>query len=141
MVFVKRGYDAKKLQKLCYYYKAWGLALYQEDLLPEDEFQAWVHGPANPALYQKYKDYGWKDIPKGEDNSSEFNEKELELLESVWLTYGDMSANALEAQTHLEAPWRNAREGYEDYKNCSVPIKEEDMASFYLMIYQKNQGE
>ena len=32
----KESMTPKKLQKLCYYYKAWGLALYDEDLLNED---------------------------------------------------------------------------------------------------------
>ena len=38
----------KKLQKLCYYAKAWYLALYDENLVTE-EFEAWVH--CHPATY------------------------------------------------------------------------------------------
>ena len=131
----------KKLQKLCYYYKAWGLALYNRDLLTGNEFQAWVHGPVNPELYQKYKEYGWQDIPQGADNSAKFGPKELDLLESIWLTYGDMSANALEAQTHSEAPWKNARIGLGEFDNCENPISTEDMRAFYMAVYSQNQGE
>ncbi len=131
----------KKLQKLCYYYKAWGLALYDRDLLPQSEFQAWVHGPVNPQLYAKYKDYGWNDIPQAEDNSKLFSEKEIDLLESVWMTYGNMSANALEAQTHTEEPWRKARRGAPDFQNCVVVIDHEAMKEYYRRVYQEEQGE
>ena len=48
----------KKLQKLCYYAKAWYLALYDENIVSEP-FEAWVHGAVQPELYQKYKSYGF----------------------------------------------------------------------------------
>ena len=131
----------KKLQKLCYYYKAWGLALYGVDLLPNDEFQAWVHGPVCPALYQKYKGYGWNDIPRNEKALFLFNDKETEVLESVWITYGDMSPNALEAQTHVEEPWRKARIGCGEFEPCEKPIRNEDMRDYYKALYEAEQGE
>ena len=48
----------KKLQKLCYYAKAWYLALKDENLI-DDDFEAWVHGAVQPNLYQEYKVYGF----------------------------------------------------------------------------------
>ena len=137
----KAAMTPKKLQKLCYYYKAWALALYDEDLLPDSEFEAWIHGPVNPKLYQKYLDYVWQDIPCQEDNSSVFNEKEIDLLESVWLTYGKMTANALEAQTHVEMPWRNARIGLSEFDKCKNLISHEDMKKYYLSKFLQEQGE
>ena len=138
----KESMTPKKLQKLCYYYKAWGLALYDEDLLPNYDFEAWVHGPVNPALYKKYVNFFWQDIPKKkEDNSNLFNEKEIDLLESVWITYGKMSANALEAQTHVELPWKNARVGFNENENCKRKISNDDMKEFYRELYSQNQGE
>ena len=137
----KESMTPKKLQKLCYYYKAWGLALYDEDLLPGYEFEAWVHGPVNPELYSMFKGYLWKDIPMTEDNSKYFSEKEIELLESVWLTYGNMTANALEAQTHVDLPCRNARVGLDEFSHSNAQIKHEDMKNFYRTVYQQNQGD
>ena len=137
----KESMTPKKLQKLCYYYKAWALALYDDDFLPEAEFQAWVHGPVCPELYQEYKDYGWNDIPMCEDNSGVFNSKELDVLESVWLTYGGMTANALEAQTHSQEPWRVARIGFDEFENCEVVIQNDVMKRYYRSIYEKHQGE
>ena len=46
----------KKVQILCYYYEAWGLALCNKDFidfLPYSEFEAWVYGAVNPELYPK----------------------------------------------------------------------------------------
>ena len=138
----KQPMSHKKLQKLCYYYKAWGLALYDYDPLPDAVFQAWVHGPVNPALYRKYKHYYWSDIPMhNSDNSNLFNNHELELLESVWFTYGNISANALEVQTRSETPWRTARHEANEFETSTNVISNEDMKTFYREIYSCNQGE
>ena len=85
----KEAMTPKKLQKLSYYFVAWGYALYNASLISDTVFQAWVHGPVSPELYNKYREYGWNDIEQKEDNSKLFDSKTLELLESVWFTYGD----------------------------------------------------
>ena len=131
----------KKLQKLCYYYKAWGLALYDKDLLPEAKFEAWIHGPVNPELYSKYKGYLWRDIPQVKENSKNFTMPEMELLQTIWNTYGGMSANALEVQTHIEAPWRKARGNISEFETCTTAIKNDDMKFYYRELYESNQGE
>lgn len=46
-----------RLQKLVYYAQAWHLANYDTPLFEED-FEAWIHGPALPALYHHYEGYG-----------------------------------------------------------------------------------
>ena len=137
----KEAMTPKKLQKLCYYYKVWGLALYDEDLLPDSEFEAWVHGPVNPVLYGLYKNFFWNEIPQTEDNSIAFNKRELDLLESVWETYGELSANAIEVLTHREAPWRNARLGLDEFDSCRKIISHEDMKSYYRKLSEEYQGE
>ena len=137
----KEAMTPKKLQKLCYYYKAWGLALYDEDLLPDNEFEAWVHGPVNPVLYGVYKNFFWNEIPQTEDNSITFNKRELDLLESVWETYGELSANAIEVLTHRETPWRNARLGLDEFDSCRKVISHEDMKNYYRKLNEEYQGE
>ena len=52
-----------------------------------------------------------------------------------------MSANALEAQTHSEAPWRIARQGVNEFENSTNIISNKDMKAFYRKIYSRNQGE
>ncbi|MEW4353816.1 type II toxin-antitoxin system antitoxin SocA domain-containing protein [Streptococcus pneumoniae] len=126
----------KKLQKLSYYFEAWGNALFNISLIYDTKFEAWVHGPVSPELYQKYRDYGWNEIEKLDKNTdSEFEEKSLFLLQSVWETYGDKSANELEALTHGEMPWIKARGSLADNDSCNTVISEKDMREFYLSIY------
>lgn len=131
----------KKVQKLTYYYKAWGWALYNQDMIPGYEFQAWVHGPVSPELFQKYKGNFWMDLPQTPDNSHVFNARELSLLSSVWETYGGMSANALEVQTHLEEPWRRARGGLPENVNCENVISWEVMRDYYRSVYNEGQAD
>lgn len=137
----KEAMTPKKLQKLCYYYKAWALALYGEDFLPESKFEAWVHGPVNPKLYQKYKKYYWQEIPQTVDNSNKFSEKERDVLDSVWYTYGELTANAIEVLTHTEAPWKETRAGIDEFANCRRVIKNKLMKTYYRKLYEEYQGE
>lgn len=131
----KESMSHKKLQKLAYYVEAWGWALYERDVIEDTNFEAWVHGPVSKILYDRYRYSGWNDIESVADNSNKFNAEELELLESVWLTYGKLSANELEALTHSEIPWRAAREGCADCEACSNEISPELMKTYYRSIY------
>ena len=63
------------MQKLCYYAKAWYLAINDANIITEP-FEAWVHGAVQPALYQKYKVYGFGYIP--------LNNKEADIPESLF---------------------------------------------------------
>ena len=137
----KEPMSPKKLQKLLYYYQAWGYALLKKNLIDDSAFEAWVHGPVSPELYQQYKEFGWKDIPQYGGELYPFSEKENSLLESVYYTYGDKSANELEALTHIEKPWINARLGYDEYENCNTTSSPTDMEEYYFHIYAGNQGD
>lgn len=131
----KEKMTPKKLQKLSYYFEAWCHALFGRTLVNDTQFEAWVHGPVSPELYSKYRKYGWNDIEQKENNSVIFEPKALELLESVWMTYGDKSANELEALTHSEMPWRNARIGLSEDEPSHIKISGDDMHDYYLSIY------
>ena len=83
----KESMQHKKLQKLSYYFVAWGYALYNKKLVDDDIFQAWIHGPVSATLYTKYKGYGWNYIEQLPNCILE--DKEIvELLVSLWETYG-----------------------------------------------------
>lgn len=135
----KESMTPKKLQKLSYYFEAWCHALFNCSLINDTHFEAWVHGPVSPELYNEYKEYGWNDIEQHKDNSETFEPKALELLQSVWLTYGNKSANELEALTHSEIPWRNARKGLEETEPSNNKISSQDMHEYYLSIYIGDQ--
>lgn len=123
----------KKLQKLVYYAEAWSHALFYDGLITDSEFEAWAHGPVSKVLYEKYREYGWNPIPQEEKPS--IDETTEGLLQSVWVTYGDKSANELEALTHSELPWRKARGGLRDGEPCNNIISTKDMEEYYRSIY------
>ena len=125
----------KKLQKLCYYAVAWGYALNLGKIVEDDEFQAWVHGPVSPKLYAKYKGKGWSLISPDTCNNSALPKNVEELLESVWLTYGEKSGNELEALSHNEKPWKEARDGLADDERGEVVIPPKTMSAFYQTIF------
>ncbi len=131
----KESMTHKKLQKMCYYAVAWGYALTNDKIVKDDEFQAWVHGPVSKTLYTKYKDNGWNLLPKFEGELT-VPDNVNELLESVWVTYGDKDGNELEALSHIEQPWMKAREGIDESQRSESPIDPEDMKSYYLSIYR-----
>lgn len=119
----------EKLQKLCYYAKAWYLALYDYNLISE-HFEAWVHGAVQPALYKKYKIYGYAPIPKVED-IHDIPEEFLEFAKEIFESYGHLTGNELERINHQEMPWLNARKGFKPWENCNEMISEKDMKEFY----------
>lgn len=134
----KQSMTHKKVQKLCYYAQAWYYALKDKRLIKSD-FQAWVNGPVSPILYQRFKSYGYADIPQNQDLSCLIKEEDTAFLERVWATYGDQSGNSLEILTHRELPWIEARCGYADNERCNVVISPETMKKFYQSIYIGNE--
>jgi uncharacterized phage-associated protein len=134
----KEPMNHKKLQKLCYYAVAWGYALLDRSIVKEDEacFEAWVHGPVSPILYQKYKGNPyWIILEPDQDYINEFDYEIEDHLESTWLTYKDDTGNSLEALSHIELPWKNARKGLDPFINSNNMISIEDMKEYYRSIY------
>ena len=133
--FLKKGnMTQKKLQKMCYYAQAWCYALNGYRLMNSD-FQAWIHGPVSPALYEKFRRFGYDTIKIKGNVNIELDKQDEELLEDVWETYGDRTGNALEALTHREAPWIEARKGYSENERCTVVISPESIKRYYKSIY------
>ena len=56
----KQSMSPKKLQKILYYAYAWTLALLNDDeehlnnRLFDSKFEAWVHGPVNREIYNRF---------------------------------------------------------------------------------------
>lgn len=124
----------KKIQKLCYYAQAWCYAL-KGYRLEDTDYQAWIHGPVSPALWERFKSFGYDPIRIKGFVNNKISPEDESLLEDVWDTYGDNTGNALEALTHRELPWIEARRGYEPDERCTVVISPVTMASYYKSIY------
>ena len=102
-----------------------------------EKIEAWVHGPVIPELYQKYKSYGWQEIPQVMCKEADFPEGTLEVLRAVYETYGGFSGEQLERLTHSETPWQEARGGLLPYEVSTTEIKPELMGKYYLEKYQE----
>jgi uncharacterized phage-associated protein len=128
----KNDLSNKKLQKLLYYSQAWNLVLNKQKLV-DDDFEAWIHGPANRKIYNIYKIFGFQPIKqKVHQNWGEiFSDKEIELLNSVWDVYGKYDAQYLELLTHSEDPWIETRRGLEPFDSCTNVINIDLMKQFY----------
>ena len=118
-----------KAQKLLYYAQGMILAKTGKPLFDAD-FVAWQHGPVIPDVYEKLKTFGRRQIePKGEFDISLFTDEELNILISVYKTFGQYSAWKLRDMTHSESPWRDVE--------MNETITKESIRAFFSERYAR----
>jgi uncharacterized phage-associated protein len=135
-----------KLQKLVYYSEGWHLAYFEHPLIDED-FEAWVHGPAVRSLWNHYKGKGnyfaeWRLNPEYAERIRNYFRQllqpvQIELIADVLKEYGNKSAYHLESLSHAEAPWREARNGRAQSEHSEAVISKETMKKYYQSILAK----
>ncbi len=128
----EKGLDAKKLQKLLYYSQAWNL-VFKDHPLFDESIEAWIHGPAVYKVWDTFKTFDFKS-PHPEIESETLDgvsDEEKVLLDSIWNLYGKFDGNYLEALTHSESPWQEARKGLGDGERSHNIISPENMKAFY----------
>jgi uncharacterized phage-associated protein len=118
-----------QLQKLVYYAQAWCLAIYDTPLFHEP-IQAWVHGPAQPLLYRRFREYGWHPITEDVAKPNLSGDARGH-IDDVLKVYGIYNGTQLEVLTHSEAPWQLARGGLPDYMESKAVISHESMRDCY----------
>ena len=121
-----------KLQKLVYYSQAWSL-VWDDEPLFEEEIQAWINGPVCTALYQKHRGCFQIDRINGGESCS-LTKDQRETVDAVLSFYGDRSPQWLSDLTHMEAPWRDARNGLSPRVRGNSVISLESMAEYYESI-------
>lgn len=128
-----RKLDALKLQKLLYYAKAWNLVINKGHKIFDDEFQAWVHGPANPKVWRHFQGFDFvaqhPEIEQGK--FSNITNEEKIVLDTVWNSYGKYDGKYLEVLTHSEDPWLMARHGLNQNDPSQNIITDGSMRSYY----------
>ncbi|MGY3578924.1 Panacea domain-containing protein [Bradyrhizobium sp. USDA 4504] len=132
------GYlNVLKLHKLLYYCQAWSLAFGRGPLFPQHSFQAWVHGPVNRAVYDRfvqtkamYSAVGLTDVRAGFDPMG-LAEADRAFINSVLEVYAPLSGDQLEEMTHREEPWIEARAGVSPSARCETVIRNETMQRYY----------
>lgn len=130
-----------KLQKLLYYVQAWHLAL-GAGVLFVGGFQAWVHGPANREIYDRFKSTHMmfsdvrRDHIRPEFEETHLSEGARRHIDEILESYGDLSGTQLERMTHDERPWIEARAGLKSFDRCETLIAESSMVTFYQSLLE-----
>lgn len=137
----KQKVTNKKLQKMCYYAYSWYLTLYDKHLFDDGKFEAWVHGPVNPKLYNKYKAFGWRIINETVTVSSQLSSELKDFLDMIYNTFSNYSGDELENMTHQEAPWIEARKGISSEIPSNQIINDNTIKSFYSNLMVQGQLE
>ena len=139
-----RGVSPLKLQKLLYYVQSWHLAL-ENSTIFDGKFQAWVHGPVNREVYDRfvaeYSLYTPILFEKLTDCNSDFsripNEDKL-FIDEVLDAYAGFSGDQLEELSHRESPWKNARVGLREGERSERYIEESDMREYYASLCKQD---
>ncbi len=121
-----------KLQKLLYYAQAWFLAKRGEPLFAED-FEAWIHGPVLTSQYARFKGNTWHPI-EDDIEAPVLPGHVTTHLDEILDVFGVESAIALEAMTHAEEPWREARGKLAPDVPSTAIVKKETMERFYRSL-------
>lgn len=124
------------LEKLIYFVQSWSVALNGEWMF-EDDCQAWAHGAVYPEVYEVFKGFGYRPLPKV-NSEIILNDNDIEILNIVKTYYYDIyNARTLERICHLEEPYKEARKGYLDGQVCQEIINKEQIKNYYRMVAQK----
>lgn len=131
-----------KLQKLVYYVQAWCLGITGEPFL-NGRFEAWVHGPVCRPLYDRFKAskslyalIGIEDVINKNAKDS-FDKEDIEFMDYILENYARFSGAQLEAMTHNEKPWIDARKDKSPMDRCDNEITVDSMREFYGKKYSE----
>lgn len=124
-----------KLHKLLYYVQAWHLT-FRKGRCFDSEFQAWVHGPVNRSIYNRFREKSMYSSVRTRDVRDEFDIDNLPKsikrhIDSVLEKYAEFTDDQLEEMTHRERPWIAARDGYDSKDRCEEVISDAVMAEYY----------
>lgn len=134
-----RGITNLLLQKILYYVKAIS-KLFEEESIILEPCEAWKFGPVFPSVYEKYREFGRKEI---EINLSEeyvnelLTEKEKHVTDYVLGTFGIYNAWFLKDLTHCEEPWIAARNGLEEEDASRNQMDEENIVNYFAEMNKK----
>ena len=111
------------------------MAIHGQPLFPED-FEAWVHGPVIPELYEQYQVFSWKPIQK-EVTKLNLPQAAIGFLDEVAEVYFSCNGYELERMTQQEAPWKRARENLPIDAPSNTAIQKQWMKEYYANHVQE----
>ncbi len=118
-----------KAQKLAYYAQGVSYAMLGTPLF-DDDFEAWLHGPVIPSLYDELKQFENRQIEiKTDYDDKLFSKEQLDVIVRTYKTFGQYSAWKLRDMTHQELPWKNTKR--------NQVISKELIRSYFMAKYAK----
>lgn len=119
-----------KLQKLCYYAQAWSL-VWDDKPLFEEEFEAWANGPVCRPLFKKTHGKFSVSVEDETGGIGDLTDDQKDTIDKVIDFYGKHNAQWLSRLSHMEDPWKEARDGIPEGDKCTQIITKESMAIYY----------
>jgi uncharacterized phage-associated protein len=113
--------------------------------LIKDEFQAWVHGPVSVKVWIALKDKAnvhdsiavkpeqKPDLIKA--LREQVTKEQLKLIDDLLGSFGKKTSFELEALTHEEQPWIEARRGVAPNQKSKTTLSKKTMKAFYQRKY------
>jgi len=133
-----------KLQKLLFLIQAWHLAFFNGEGLFEEPFEAWIHGPVNRTIHERFghlKSNLFSPLSP-EDlyfESEDVHRRmlapaEIEHIDLVLDAYGDYSGYQLERILKEQSPWLNARGQLEPGEKGSGQISRDLVRHYFARL-------
>jgi uncharacterized phage-associated protein len=120
-----------KLQKLIYYCQAWSL-VWDEKPLFKEKIEAWISGPVVRNLYNWHKNMFT--VTKIPGTPSNLTKTQKATINAVLDYYGDKNSQWLSDLSHMEEPWKKAREGLPPNERGDHIISHASMAEYYSSL-------
>lgn len=129
-----------KLQKLLYYVQAWSYGINKKPMF-EGEFEAWIHGPVNRAIYDRFSPtkylYSEINIADCKNKEVKFSDEDTEFIDFILENYLKYSGAELERLSHNEKPWLETRGDLGVNERCDKIIAPELMMDYYGKKWEK----
>lgn len=129
-----------RIQKLLYYAQGWSLAL-RDRALFKGRIEAWAHGPVVKDVYKHFASHSDQPIlPSSVEQPKKLTADDRKFIASVWAAYKVHSATSLRNMTHIEAPWKDARQGVAPADRCENEITVEALKRFFGGVADREQA-
>jgi phage-associated protein len=123
-----------KLQKLLYYVQAWSYGINKKAMF-EGDFEAWIHGPVNREIYNRFSEskflYSEIGIDDCLNKDVRLSNDDREFVDFILENYLKYSGAELEKLSHSEQPWIAARGDKGPNERCDTVISSKLMQEYY----------
>lgn len=123
-----------KLQKLLYYVQAWSYGINKKPMF-DGEFEAWIHGPVNREIYNRFNStkylYSEINIDNCMNHNVSLSSEDAEFIDFILENYLKYSGAELERLSHNEMPWIETRGDLNVNERCDKVITPELMIEYY----------